>query len=70
MVSEVVCCVSENISWGRGVALQLCLLILPNPNLVSLLTGQLQEETIQFSNLWFTDSVSTFVIRALLPVYA
>ena len=51
-----------------GVALQLCLLILPNPNLVSLLTGQL--ETIQFSNLWFTDSVSTLVIQALLPVYA
>lgn len=53
-----------------GVALQLCLLILPNPNLVSLLTGQLQKETIQFSNLWFTDSVSTLVIQALLPVYA
>ena len=70
MVSEVVCCVSENISWGREVALQLCLLILSNPNLVSLLTGQLQRETIQFSNLWFTDYVSTFVIWALLPVYA
>lgn len=53
-----------------GVALQLCLLILPNPNLVSLLTGQLQKENIQFSNLWFTDSVSTLVIQALLPVYA
>lgn len=55
---------------GEGVALQLCLLILPNRDLVSLLTGRMQEETIQFSNLWFTDSVSTLVVRALLPVYA
>ena len=62
--------VSLRIFPGEGVALQLCLLNLPNPDLVSLLAGRMREETIQLSKLWFTDSVSTRVVRALLPVCA
>ena len=36
--------VSLRIFPGEGVALQLCLLNLPNPDLVSLLAGRMQEE--------------------------
>lgn len=44
MVSEVVCCVSENISWVEGWFLQLCLLILNKPQSCEPANRQLQEE--------------------------
>lgn len=48
--------------WGGGAALQLCLLIIPSLNLVSLTNEaatELQKKTIWFSNLWFIDSIRT-----------
>lgn len=44
------------------MALQLCLLIIPSLNLVSLTNEaatELQKKTIWFLNLWFIDSIRT-----------